>query len=391
MRTASAIAGFVLTLSTTTALAKDCKGINFPDHAVVEGTDLTLNGVGLHKATFLRVDVYVGALYVAATSRDPNTLINSERPQELILHFLRSVNVKDVREQWTKDFVHVVPDRPASLMQRVATLNTWLSDMKSDQRLTFVRQPGEGIKVVVGGVLKGTVPGDDFSRVFMSIWLGAAPPSAGLRAGLLGGPCDEVASWPEAIGQVLSSLGLPRTRIYLRRRNDGQSWRKYPRSPADQMHGPTSRLHQPIAILRARPSAALDRCRLQPIEQNRGDPACTLAPREITAVRERSLAETLRERWVAGQSGDPRNEGINGVWLAQQSVSAVLQDLPDVGSITGENRSARAHVEVEFQRDDGGAELGERLHRWRNQQQIRGENVSGQRVRLLPGDDPDVL
>ncbi len=190
MRTASAIAGFVLTLSTTTAIPKDCKGISFPDHAVVEGTDLTLNGIGLHKATFLRVDVYVGALYVAVTSRDPNTLINSDRPQELILQFLRSVKVKDVRDQWTKDFVHVVPDRPASLMQRVATLNTWLSDLKSDQRLTFVRQPGEGIKVVVGGVLKGTVPGDDFSRVFMSIWLGAAPPSAGLRAGLLGGSCD---------------------------------------------------------------------------------------------------------------------------------------------------------------------------------------------------------
>jgi len=192
------MAGFVLTLSATTALAKNCKGISFADHAFVEGTDLTLNGVGLHKATFLKVDVYLGALYVVATSRDPDTLINSDGPQELIIYFLRSVNVKLVRDQWTKDFVHVVPDRPASLMRRVATLNTWLSDMKSDQRLTFVRQPGEGLEVVVGGVLKGTVPGDDFSRVFMSIWLGAAPPSAGLRAGLLGlgGPCDEVARGP---------------------------------------------------------------------------------------------------------------------------------------------------------------------------------------------------
>jgi hypothetical protein len=190
MKTASAIAGFLLTLCTTTVPSKDCKGINFPDHAVVEGTDLTLNGIGLQKATFLRVDVYVGALYVAETSRDPNALIDSGSPQELILHFLRSVNVREVRDQWTKDFVHVVPDRPASLMQRVATLNTWLSDMKRGQRLTFVRQSGEGLKVVIGGVLKGTVPGDDFSRVFMSIWLGAAPPSVALRAGLLGGPCD---------------------------------------------------------------------------------------------------------------------------------------------------------------------------------------------------------
>jgi hypothetical protein len=190
MRTASTIAGLVLTLASTTALAKDCKGIDFPDHADVEGNKLTLNGVGLHKATFLRVDVYVGALYVAATSRDPDTLINSDRPQELIVHFLRNVSVTNVRDQWTKDFTHVVPDRPASLMQRVATLNSWLSDMKRDERVTFVRQPGEGIKVIVGGVLKGTIPGEDFARVFMSIWLGAAPPSAALRAGLLGGPCD---------------------------------------------------------------------------------------------------------------------------------------------------------------------------------------------------------
>src|SRR5271163_4525309 len=142
MRTTSAIAGFVLTLSTTTALAKDCRGISFPDHADVAGTDLTLNGIGLQKATFLRVDVYLGALYVAATSRDPNTLINSDRPQKLIVHFLRSVSAALVRDQWTKDFTHVVPDRPVSLMQRVATLNSWLPDIKRDERVTYVRQPG---------------------------------------------------------------------------------------------------------------------------------------------------------------------------------------------------------------------------------------------------------
>lgn len=190
MRTASAMAGCGLILSTSAALAKDCKGIHFPDHALVAGSDLTLNGIGLQRATFFRVDVYLGALYVAATTRDPNALIDAASPQELIVHFLRNVSVRDMRDQWTKDFVHVVPDRPESLMQRVALLNTWLSDMKTGQRLTFVRQPHEGIKVVIGGVLKGTVPGDDFARVFMSIWLGAAPPSENLRAGLLGGPCD---------------------------------------------------------------------------------------------------------------------------------------------------------------------------------------------------------
>jgi Chalcone isomerase-like len=190
MRTASAITGLLLSLMMGAAQAKECKGINFPDQVEVGGTHLTLNGVGVQRATFLKVDVYVGALYVTATSRDPNPLIDSDAPQELVLHFLRNVNVEDVRKEWTRDFVHVAPDRPVSLMQRVATLNTWLSDVKADGRLTFIRQPSEGIQVIVNGFVKGTIPGDDFSRDFMSIWLGAAPPSPGLKKGLLGSECN---------------------------------------------------------------------------------------------------------------------------------------------------------------------------------------------------------
>jgi hypothetical protein len=180
----------LLTLTVAVAHGKECKGVDFPDHVEVGVSYLTLNGLGLQKATFLRVDVYVAALYVTATSSEPNALINLDGPQELIVHFLRNVGVEDVRRQWSRDFAHVAPDRPISLMQRVAMLNAWLSDVNRDERLTFIRQPGEGIQVIVSGVVKGTIPGDDFSRAFMSIWLGAAPPSPELRRGLLGGKCD---------------------------------------------------------------------------------------------------------------------------------------------------------------------------------------------------------
>lgn len=190
MRTASAITGLLLSLMMDAAQGKECKGINFPDQVEVGGTHLRLNGLGVQKATFLKVDVYVGALYVTATSGDPTPLIDSDAPQELVLHFLRNVNAEVVRKEWTRDFVHVAPDRPLSLMQRVATLNTWLSDVKSDEQLTFIRQPREGIQVIVNGLVKGVIPGDDFSRDFMSIWLGAVPPSPGLKKGLLGSECN---------------------------------------------------------------------------------------------------------------------------------------------------------------------------------------------------------
>ena len=72
----------------------------------------------------------------------------------------------------------------------VAMLNSWMSDIKTGQRLTFVRLPGTGIQVSVNGTVKGTITGDDFSRAFFSIWLGKEPPNPELKMGLLGGPCD---------------------------------------------------------------------------------------------------------------------------------------------------------------------------------------------------------
>jgi hypothetical protein len=65
-----------------------------------------------------------------------------------------------------------------------------MSDVKTGQRLTFTRLPGTGVQVDVNGVVKGTIPGDDFARALLTIWLGANPPNPEIKSGLLGGECD---------------------------------------------------------------------------------------------------------------------------------------------------------------------------------------------------------
>ncbi|HWM69718.1 MAG TPA: chalcone isomerase family protein, partial [Steroidobacteraceae bacterium] len=77
-----------------------------------------------------------------------------------------------------------------ALRERVARLNAWMSDMKTGQRLSFVRLPQSGVQVSVNGVQKGVIEGDDFSRALISIWLGPTPPNPELKAGLLGGECS---------------------------------------------------------------------------------------------------------------------------------------------------------------------------------------------------------
>ena len=74
-----------------------------------------------------------------------------------------------------------------ALRKRIETLKSLMADMKTGERLTFSQEAGGGIQVNVGGTAKGMNEGDDFARAFLSIRLGAHPPNAGLKAGLLGG------------------------------------------------------------------------------------------------------------------------------------------------------------------------------------------------------------
>jgi hypothetical protein len=179
----------LLAVASGAVQASECKGVDFPGHLQVGGNDLTLNGLGMRKATFLKVNVYVGALYVAHPAHDPQPLIDPGTPAEMILHFVRNVGVGDLRDAWTEGFEKVAKDQLPALNARIATLRGWMSNMEKGQRLTFTRLPGVGIQVDVNGVVKGTIPGDDFARALIAIWLGPNPADPELKSGLLGGPC----------------------------------------------------------------------------------------------------------------------------------------------------------------------------------------------------------
>ena len=182
----------VLLTATGVCAAQDrkCRDIAFPEHVLRDGADLALNGLGVRKATFLKINVYVAALYVTKPTREAVALINSDTSQELVLHFVRDVGVDDLTKAFREDFRHEGADRSQSMKDRIAKLNGWMTDMKKGQRLTFTRIPHAGMQVGVNGTQKGLIEGDDFARAFVSIWLGATPPNPELKSGLLGGECD---------------------------------------------------------------------------------------------------------------------------------------------------------------------------------------------------------
>jgi len=179
----------VTALGTGILQGKECKGVNFPDQAQVDGTTLLLNGLGLRQATAFKVNVYVGALYVPKTSADAGALLASNGPSEVMLQFVRNVGADDLRKGWSEGFEKNSKDQLPALKDRIATLNGWMGDAKSGDRLTFIRKPGAGVVVEVNGTVKGTIAGDDFAKALLAIWLGADPPNPEIKAGLLGGAC----------------------------------------------------------------------------------------------------------------------------------------------------------------------------------------------------------
>lgn len=171
------------------AAARECDGVSFPEHIQARGQTLTLNGLGLRKATIFGIKVYVGALYLAHPATDAQAILNSRDPLEMQLRFVFRVTAGELRGAWRDGFEKSAPAELPRLQSRIAQLDAWMRSVKSGERMTFLRLPGKGIEYSLNGTVVGTIPGEDFARAFLAIWLGASPPSRELRAGLLGGPC----------------------------------------------------------------------------------------------------------------------------------------------------------------------------------------------------------
>jgi hypothetical protein len=170
-------------------VAHECDGISFPTQIQAGGETLTLNGLGLRKATIFNIKVYVGALYLRHPTADADAILHAKDPAQIELRFVFHATAGQLRSAWQEGFQKSAPGQLAQLRSRIAQLQDWMSGIGSGEAMTFLRIPGVGIQYSRDGTVRGTIPGDDFARAFLAIWLGSSPPSPQLRAGLLGGPC----------------------------------------------------------------------------------------------------------------------------------------------------------------------------------------------------------
>jgi len=167
--------------------ALEIQGVTVPATTQVAGTTLYLNGAGLRTFTLLMVPIkiYVASLYTPAAIRTASSMMGASGPMQCDFTFLRAVSQPDVAEAWRSQFAESVSytypgyarDRDAFIAMFGPLQN------KGVERVQFI---GTNTVIVDQGVPKGTIPGRDFQKAFLSLWFGPNPVAPDLKTALLG-------------------------------------------------------------------------------------------------------------------------------------------------------------------------------------------------------------
>lgn len=185
------LAGMALLLgAVSVAHAAEIAGVKLEEKAkLADGPELVLNGAGIRTRVFFKV--YVGALYLPAKAGDPKAILADPGAKRVMMHMLRDLDSESLasalNEGLTKNHSE---DEIKPLQERIAQLTALLTgdrEIKTGTVIFLDYLPGQGTRVTAKGQVKGTIPGEDFYRALLKVWLGDKPADGDLKKAMLGG------------------------------------------------------------------------------------------------------------------------------------------------------------------------------------------------------------
>lgn len=168
----------------SSAQAGELAGVKVPDTVDVGGKSLVLNGMGLREKYWF--DIYVGSLYLPAKTTSARSAIDDDVPKRIQMNFIyRNVTKAQQIEAIDEDLAHD-PATAQKLKAEWDKFKGWYTDMAAGDVAVYDYVPGVGTTVTVKGQNKGTIAGADFMKALWNVYLGANPPTANLKSGMLG-------------------------------------------------------------------------------------------------------------------------------------------------------------------------------------------------------------
>ena len=168
--------------------ALEVANVNVQESISIDGSDskLVLNGAGIRKKYFVKV--YVGALYLTQKAASVDAVINQAGAKRVLMNFVRNVSADKLTNGWNDGFSANQSDTEmAALQASLDEFNKLFVSVNEGDEILLDYLPGQGTRVTIKGEVKGTVPGEDFYKALLLVWLGEYPASGALKAAMLGG------------------------------------------------------------------------------------------------------------------------------------------------------------------------------------------------------------
>lgn len=164
--------------------------VNMPDvvPATAERPELRLNGASLREL-YLLVETYVGGLYLEEPSTDPQAILNSETHKRMVFHvMLKRVGARRIANALQDALVvNITEEEHRNLEKQLGQMMSYFNGkMHAGEQAYFDYIPGKGTRVTINNEVKGIIPGKDYFRALLSIWIGDNPVGRDFKDDILG-------------------------------------------------------------------------------------------------------------------------------------------------------------------------------------------------------------
>jgi len=168
--------------------ALQMEGVNVPPQVTVDGKTLKLNGAGVRTVVLLVVPIkaYVGAFYTPTPLRSEAAVMASPGPFRFDFTFLQAVSQSQGAQAWQAQFKDSATFQYQQLTVDVATFSAFFGPIRQ-LGVQSVEISGDVTRVFENGTLKGTIPGRNFQKAFLSLWFGSNPVTPSLKSAFLNG------------------------------------------------------------------------------------------------------------------------------------------------------------------------------------------------------------
>ncbi|HET7818776.1 MAG TPA: chalcone isomerase family protein [Bacteroidia bacterium] len=176
---------FILFLSVTVSAQTLINNITFPNTYKAGTEQLVLNGGGTRQKYWM--DMYVGALYLPAKSKDASSIISANNPMVIRMCIVSGLissakMIKAVDEGFEKS----VGNDQSKFKWEIDQFKKAFSDPIKVGDVFDAVYEKDKLSIYKNNVLKAEIPGFSFKKAVFGIWLGANPADENLKKGMLG-------------------------------------------------------------------------------------------------------------------------------------------------------------------------------------------------------------